>query len=102
MNKTELFYFGADRLIMTGCMYLLAMNLLGFVLMGADKRKARLSRWRIPEKTFFIVSLLSGSLGTWAGMYLFRHKTKHLKFVIGIPVILVIQILLFCGCIYVL
>lgn len=94
MNNTEWFYFGRDSFIMAAGIYLLAVNFAGFILMGADKRRARHGRWRISEKTFFIVSLLFGSLGTWAGMYAFRHKTKHLKFVIGIPVILVLQILL--------
>ena len=73
--------------------YLIAMILIGFFVMGADKKKAKTHAWRIPEKTLFLVSLLGGSLGTWAGMYAFRHKTKHWYFVIGMPVILVIQIL---------
>ena len=59
--------------------------------MWSDKRRARLHRWRIPEKVLFGVSLLGGSAGTWAGMYLFRHKTKHWYFVIGMPLILVCQ-----------
>ncbi|MGN1168121.1 MAG: DUF1294 domain-containing protein [Lachnospiraceae bacterium] len=70
------------------------MNILGFVLMGIDKRRAVRHEWRIPEKTFFLVSLLSGSVGTLAGMYVFRHKTRHLSFVIGIPLILCLQILI--------
>ena len=72
--------------------YMIAMNLLGFALMGIDKRNAVRHKWRIPEKTFFIVSLLSGSLGTWAGMQVFRHKTRHWYFVIGIPLIFVLQV----------
>ena len=67
-------------------------NLLGFALMGIDKRKAINHQWRIRERSFFLVSLLGGSLGTWAGMYCFRHKTKHGTFVIGIPLILIIQV----------
>ena len=59
--------------------------------MWSDKRRARLHRWRIPEKVLFGVSLLGGSAGTWAGMYLFRHKTKHWYFVVGMPLILVCQ-----------
>ena len=74
--------------------YLVLMNLLGFILMGADKRKAKLGKWRIPEKTFFIVSILGGSLGTWAGMYAFRHKTKHWYFVVFMPLILAVHIVL--------
>lgn len=72
--------------------YLLVLNGIGFMIMGIDKQKARKKRWRIPEKTFFIVSLLGGSAGTWAGMYAFRHKTRHWYFVIGIPLILLLQI----------
>ena len=68
--------------------YLVVMNVLGVAVMWSDKRRARLHRWRIPEKVLFGVSLLGGSAGTWAGMYLFRHKTKHWYFVIGMPLIL--------------
>lgn len=70
------------------------MNILGFLLMGIDKRRAVRHEWRIPEKTFFFVSLLAGSAGTLAGMYVFRHKTRHLSFVIGVPMILCLQILI--------
>jgi uncharacterized membrane protein YsdA (DUF1294 family) len=72
--------------------YLAFMNILGLALMGIDKRKAKAHAWRIPEKTLFLASLLGGSVGTWAGMYLFRHKTKHWYFVVGMPLILLIQI----------
>ena len=71
--------------------YLVVMNVLGVAVMWSDKRRARLHRWRIPEKALFGVSLLGGSAGTWAGMYLFRHKTKHWYFVVGMPLILVCQ-----------
>lgn len=71
--------------------YLVVMNVLGVAVMWSDKRRARLHRWRIPEKVLFGVSLLGGSAGTWAGMYLFRHKTKHWYFVTGMPLILVCQ-----------
>ena len=71
--------------------YLVVMNVLGVAVMWSDKRRARLHRWRIPEKVLFGVSLLGGSTGTWAGMYLFRHKTKHWYFVVGMPLILVCQ-----------
>ena len=71
--------------------YLVVMNVLGVAVMWSDKRRARLHRWRIPEKVLFGVSLLGGSAGTWAGMYLFRHKTKHWNFVVGMPLILVCQ-----------
>ena len=72
--------------------YILIMNLLAISIMGIDKQKAKAHAWRIPEKTLFLVSLLGGSLGTWCGMYLFRHKTKHWYFVIGMPLILFLQI----------
>lgn len=71
--------------------YLVVMNVLGVAVMWSDKRRARLHRWRIPEKVLFGVSLFGGSAGTWAGMYLFRHKTKHWYFVVGMPIILVCQ-----------
>lgn len=74
--------------------YLAVMNLTGFILMGADKRKARLQKWRIPERTFFIVSILGGSLGSWIGMYAFRHKTKHWYFVVFMPLILLAHVAL--------
>lgn len=60
--------------------------------MGIDKWKARHKRWRVAEKTFFAVSLLGGTLGTWAGIYVFRHKTKHWYFVVGMPLIFVLQV----------
>ena len=71
--------------------YLVVMNVLGVAVMWSDKRRARLHRWRIPEKVLFGVSLLGGSAGTWAGMCWFRHKTKHWYFVVGMPLILVCQ-----------
>lgn len=75
--------------------YLILMNLLGLFLMGLDKYKARRHLWRIPEKTLFLASLLGGSIGTLAGMYLFHHKTKHWYFVVGMPLILILQAGLF-------
>ncbi len=74
--------------------YLIVMNVLGFIVMAIDKSKAKKERWRIPEKTLFLFSLLGGSIGTWAGMYAFRHKTKHWYFVVGMPAILIAQIAL--------
>lgn len=73
-------------------LYLLVMNITGIAVMAIDKSKARHHAWRIPEKTLFLVSLLGGSLGTWAGMYIFRHKTRHWYFVAGMPAIFFIQI----------
>ena len=62
--------------------------------MGIDKGRAIKDEWRIPEKNLFACSLLGGSLGTWAGMYFWRHKTKKFKFIIGMPVILFIHALI--------
>ena len=72
--------------------YLILINAASFLLMLADKKKAKRNMWRIPEKVLLGTAVLGGSLGVLAGMYTFRHKTKHLKFTIGIPVILVSQI----------
>lgn len=75
-------------------LYLLLINAAAFALMLADKQKARKNRWRIPERTLILSAALGGSIGALAGMYTFRHKTKHLKFTLGIPVILALQIFL--------
>ena len=74
--------------------YLVTMNIIGLVIMGIDKWKAKRHAWRISEKMLFTVSILGGSIGTLAGMYLFRHKTKHWYFVIGMPAILILHIAL--------
>ncbi len=74
--------------------YILIMNLTGLALMGTDKSRAKRHAWRIPETSLFLVSLLGGSIGTWAGMYLFHHKTKHWYFVIGMPAICIIHIII--------
>ena len=71
--------------------YLLVANMVGFAIMGIDKSRAKRHAWRIPEKILFLASLLGGSIGTWAGMYVFRHKTKHWYFVVGMPAILLLQ-----------
>ena len=73
--------------------YLLLINAMAFILMLTDKYKARKNLWRIPEAVLMGSALLGGSIGALAGMYACRHKTKHLKFTLGIPVILAIQIL---------
>ena len=74
--------------------YLLLINAAGLVLMLTDKIKARKGLWRIPERTLMLTAALGGSVGVHAGMYLFRHKTKHPKFTLGLPAILTAQILL--------
>ena len=75
-------------------LYLLLINAAAFVLMLVDKIKAKKNRWRIPERTLIGSAVLGGSIGALVGMYTFRHKTKHLKFTLGIPAILIAQIAL--------
>lgn len=75
-------------------LYLIIVNAAAFLLMLADKQKAKRGLWRIPESTLMGVAVIGGSVGTLAGMYTFRHKTRHLKFVLGVPLIFAIQILL--------
>ena len=83
-------------------LYLLAINKIALVLCFADKRRATEKTRRISEKTFFAISLVGGSAGVYIAMYLARHKTNKLHFVIGIPTILVIQatVLLYVICTY--
>ena len=71
--------------------YLLIINAAGFLLMLVDKWKAKKNRWRIRESTLLLIAALGGSVGSLAGIYLFRHKTLHLKFTVGIPLILAAQ-----------
>jgi len=75
-------------------LYLLLINLIGFFIMWSDKKRAKWGKWRIPEQTLFIVTALGGGIGTIAGMYTFRHKTKKLKFTIGLPVLVILEIIL--------
>ncbi len=77
--------------------YLLVVNALGFAVMLYDKHMARNNLWRIPEATLFGIAVIGGSLGCWIGMYVARHKTKHLQFVIGMPTIILVQIFLLYG-----
>lgn len=74
--------------------YLLIINAIAFCLMLIDKYKARKNLWRIPEATLISTALLGGSIGTLIGMYTIRHKTRHIKFTVGIPLILLAQIAL--------
>lgn len=74
--------------------YVIVINIVAFLLMGEDKRRARKHLWRISEKSLFLCSLLGGSAGAWAGMYVFRHKTRHWYFVLGMPLILAAQVVL--------
>ncbi len=74
--------------------YLAAINVITFIMFGADKARAAKGRWRISESALILAALLGGSTGALAGMRIFHHKTKHRKFTIGIPVILALQIIL--------
>lgn len=80
--------------------YLLIVNIVAFFLMGIDKRKAQTGAWRIPEKTLFLSAILGGGVGAIAGMQLFRHKTRHRSFVIGMPLILLAWVVLLAALIY--
>lgn len=73
---------------------LVLWNLVTFVLMGIDKNNARHGKYRISERTLFISAYLFGGIGIWCGMYFFRHKTKHLSFIILIPIAALINIIL--------
>lgn len=73
-------------------LYLLIINIIGFFMMWSDKRKAKKGKWRIPEQTLFIVTAIGGGIGTIAGMYTFRHKTQKLKFTIGLPALVILEI----------
>ena len=74
--------------------WVLFWSILDYILMGVDKWKAKRDRWRVPEKTFFLVAVLGGSLGAILGMYAFHHKTRHWYFKWGLPAILIAQIAL--------
>lgn len=75
--------------------YLAAVNFAAFVMYGIDKRKAIRGKWRTPESALLGVAVIGGSLGAWAGMYVFRHKTRHKKFVIGVPLVIIFQAAVF-------
>lgn len=75
--------------------YLFVINLIGFFAMFLDKQKAKKGKWRIPEKTLFLLALIGGSVGTTLGMHFFRHKTKHWYFKFGMPLILIVQLGIF-------
>lgn len=75
-------------------LYLAAVNVVAFAVYGADKRRAKKERRRVPEKTLFLLAIIGGSVGALAGMYAFRHKTRHWYFVWGIPAILAAQMAL--------
>ena len=73
-------------------LYLLVLNLAAFLIYGADKWKAKHEKWRVPEKTLFLLALLGGSVGALAGTKVFHHKTRKWYFRFGIPAILILQV----------
>ena len=74
--------------------YLILINVIAFITIYIDKQKAIKHKWRVKESTLFLISIVGGSLGTLLGMFTFHHKTKHKKFTLGIPFILVIQVVI--------
>ena len=92
MQTTQLNYeniFTVQNIII----YFIIINVFGFFIIWLDKRKAKKGAWRIPEKTLFIITALGGGIGTTAGMYVFRHKTQKIQFVIGFPFITILEII---------
>lgn len=74
--------------------YLIIINIVTFFIYGIDKYKAKKSQWRVSEKILITLAILGGSIGAWIGIKIWHHKTKHQKFKLGIPIIIVIQICL--------
>lgn len=83
-----------DDLHLLTLYYLTAINLITFIVYGADKYKAKKGKWRIPEATLLLMAVIGGSIGAWIGMKVWHHKTMHKKFKYGIPIILVLQCIL--------
>ncbi|MCC0639859.1 DUF1294 domain-containing protein [Clostridioides sp. ES-S-0145-01] len=75
--------------------YFIIINIIGLSSMYIDKKKAIKNKWRIKEATLLAIAIIGGSIGSIIGMYSFRHKTKHIKFTLGIPFIILLQLLLF-------
>ena len=91
LSKATAFHINAGILLL---IYFIAINLIAFTTMGRDKKKARHGDWRTPESVLFLQAIIGGSIGSLLGMQIFRHKTRKLKFRIGIPVILAVQVIL--------
>ena len=72
--------------------YLLLANVIAFEMYGIDKRKAMKDQWRIPEKTLLLAALIGGSFGAFVGMQVFHHKTKHWKFILGVPACMILHV----------
>ncbi len=82
------------KYILIVVIYFVLVNLIAFIMYGVDKKKAIKHKWRIPEHDLILVAVLGGSIGAILGMKAFRHKTKHPKFFIGVPAILIVQLIL--------
>ena len=90
MNELKVLieYIGIKKILI----YFFVINIIGIIAMGVDKYKAKKDLWRIPEATLMTICLLGGGIGTIAGMYIFRHKTQKIAFVIGFPAITILEI----------
>ncbi|CDQ39365.1 DUF1294 domain-containing protein [Virgibacillus salexigens] len=76
--------------------YLIGVNVITFLFMGMDKQRAKKQQYRIPERTFWLLAIVGGSLGLWAGMKTFHHKTKHMSFRIGSPILILLHVIIVC------
>lgn len=74
--------------------YLVFINLMTLIAYGMDKQRAKNNKWRIPERTLLLLAAIGGSMGALLGMYGFKHKTKHLKFVLGVPVFFAVHVVI--------
>lgn len=81
-------------------LYAVAVNVVSFIVMGVDKRRAIKRAWRIPESTLFVLAIIGGSIGSIIGMHLFHHKTRHWYFLYGMPVILALQVILILALVF--
>lgn len=81
-------------------LYAVVVNVVSFIVMGVDKRRAIKRAWRIPESTLFVLAIIGGSIGSIIGMHLFHHKTRHWYFLYGMPVILALQIILILALVF--
>lgn len=80
--------------------YFIVINIVGFAIMGIDKRRAKKDLWRIPERMFFLCTFVGGGYGSWLGMRVFRHKTKHWYFVLFIPLMTAVETIILLLCCY--
>ena len=85
-----------DMRLKIALLWILIASIVGFIAMGIDKSKAKRNAWRIPEKTLLMIAFFGGGAGVWLGMEVFRHKTKHLQFKLGVPIICLIEFIAVC------